>query len=284
MVELYPTHAESLEDFIITIKYAYLYAKTMTLLDSEWPETNRVMLRNRRIGLSVTGIAQFLASRSLKDLEYWLETGYNTAEKYDKIYSDWFACPRSIKLTTIKPSGSISLVAGTTPGMHYPESQYYIRRVRLANNSLFVPSLLSAGYKIEPCFGQEDSTCVVEFPVFAGENVRTVKDVSIWEQFSLAAFLQEHWSDNSVSVTVSFDLKTEAKEIERCLEYYQFKLKAVSLLPRLEQGAYKQMPYEEITKEQYEEMVSKLKPLDFSNMFGNEGIGERYCTNDQCSI
>lgn len=284
LVELFPSNADSEDDFLTTIKYAYLYAKTITLLDTHWPKSNKVMLRNRRIGVSVTGIAQFLSKNSLKTLEIWLEDGYKTVEKYDNIYSEWFAVQKSKKLTTVKPSGTISILAGATPGLHYPESQYYIRRVRLASNSPFIASLEAARYKIEPCFGQEDSTVVVEFPVFAGENVRTVKDVSIWEQFSLAAFLQEHWSDNSVSVTISFDPKTETKEIERCLEYFQFKLKSVSLLPRLEQGAYKQMPYEEITKEQYEEMISKLKPLDFSGMFAVESVGERYCTNDSCSL
>lgn len=284
LIELFPTNAVSKEDFLTTIKYAYLYAKTVTLLDSHWPESNKVMLRNRRIGISLTGIAEFIADFGVDSLIDWCETGYSTIKKYDKVYSEWFAIPESIKLTCVKPSGTVSLLAGTTPGMHYPESQYYIRRVRLAKNSPYVFPLLDAGYKIEPCYGQEDSTVVVEFPVFIGENIRTVKDISIWEQFSLAALLQEHWADNSVSVTITFDKDTEARNIKPALDFYQFKLKAVSLLPRAKQGAYKQMPYEEITKEQYETMVANLKELDFSSLFSTESIGEKYCTNDLCSI
>jgi ribonucleoside-triphosphate reductase len=284
LVELFPTNHESLEDFKVTIKYAYLYAKTITLLATSWPETNRVMLRNRRIGLSMTGIVQFISSRGLKALEDWMEEGYNLVSYYDKVYSDWFAVPLSIKTTTLKPSGTISLLAGATPGIHFPESNYYIRRVRLAKNSPFVPILEESGYNIEPAVGQEESTVVVEFPVSIGENVRTLNEVSMWEQLELAAFAQEHWADNSVSVTVTFDPEKEGKDIEHALNLYQFRLKAVSFLPKLKQGAYAQMPYEEISKEVYQDMVDNLLPLDFTNLFSAEALGEKYCSNDGCAI
>jgi len=284
LVETFPNNHESFDDYSITIKYAYLYAKTITLLATNWVETNRSMLRNRRIGLSMTGIAQFVANRGVDKLKQWMEDGFEIAKKYDKIYSEWFAIPESIKITTIKPSGTLSLLAGSTPGIHYPESKYYIRRIRLANNSSFIPALKEAGYLIEPAVGQEESTLVVEFPVSIGDNVRTLKEVSMWEQLSLAALAQRYWADNSVSVTITFDPKTEGNQIENALNYYQYQLKAVSFLPQLESGAYAQMPYEEITKEKYEDMVSKLTPLDFSGMFSEEAIGERYCSNDTCSI
>lgn len=284
LVELFPTRHESLEDFKTTIKFAYLYAKTITLLNTHWQNTNRVMLRNRRIGLSMTGIAQFISINGIKELKQWMEEGYKTAEYYDKIYSEWFAIPQSIKITTVKPSGTLSLLAGVTPGIHYPESQYYIRRVRIASNSPFIPVLMESGFGIEPAFGQEDSTAVVEFPVCAGKNIKTLKNISMWEQLNLAAFAQEYWADNSVSVTVTFDPEKEGKDIETALNYYQFKLKAVSFLPRLDYGAYPQMPYEEITKEKYEEMIKDLKPLDFVSMVSEEAIGEKYCSNDGCSV
>lgn len=281
---MFPTKHESLDDFKTTIKYAYLYAKTITLLNTHWTDTNRIMLRNRRIGLSMTGVAQFVSENGLKTLEEWMETGYETAKYYDKVYSEWFAIPQSIKLTTIKPSGTISLLAGVTPGIHYPESKYYIRRVRIASNSPFVPVLTDSGYKIEPAVGQENTTLVVEFPIEVEGNVRTLKEVSMWEQFALASFCQKYWADNSVSVTITFDPEKEGNQIENALNYYQFQLKAVSLLPRLDYGAYPQMPYEEITKEKYEEMSEVLLPLDFSNLFSVEALGEKYCSNDGCSI
>lgn len=284
LIETFPTKHTTLEDFLITIKYAYLYAKTVTLLGTQWPESNRIMLRNRRIGVSMTGLAQFVDDRGIKEVEKWMEEGYTTAKYYDTVYSDWFAIPKSIKLTTTKPSGTVSLLAGVTPGIHYPESKYYIRRVRLANNSPFIPALQDAGYKIEPAVGQENSTVVVEFPVKLEGKVRTLKDVSMWEQLNLASFAQKHWADNSVSVTVTFDPEKESKDIENALNYFQFYLKAVSFLPRLSYGAYPQMPYEEISESQYETFTSGLKPLDFSNLFSVEALGDKYCTNDSCAI
>ena len=88
---------------------------------------------------------------------------------------------------------------------------------------------------------------VVEVPVDVGEGIRTAAELSIWEQFSLAAFLQRHWADNQVSCTATFDPETEANELPHVLNYFQYRLKGISLLPRANGGAYKQMPYEAIT-------------------------------------
>ena len=284
LVEVFPDKHASKEDFIKSLKYAYLYSKTVTLLDTHWPETNRVMLRNRRIGTSVSGIAQFLSNHNINTLKSWLRSGYDALNEYDKLYSDWFAIPRSIRLTTNKPSGSISLLAGATPGIHYPESRYYIRRIRLANDSPLIKPLQLSGYKIELAVGQEDSTVVVEIPVNMGEDVRVLKDVSMWEQLELAAFMAEHWADNAVSVTITFNPKTEGKDIQKALEYYQYKLKSVSFLPRTKSGVFPQMPYEEITKEQYEELSSKLNYLSFRQVRRNKAIVDKFCNNDTCEI
>ena len=283
LVGMVPNNHEDIEDFKKTIKYSYLYAKTITLLNTNWAETNKVMLRNRRIGLSMTGIVQFLSAHSLVELKAWMREGYRLAKEYDEIYSDWFAIPKSKKLTTIKPSGTTSLLLGATPGIHFPESRYYIRRVRLAKNSPFIEILETAGYSIEPADEDKKDTVVVEFPVSVGDNVKTINEVSMWEQLNLASFAQENWADNSVSVTVTFK-ENEKENISSALDFYQFRLKAVSFLPKLKRDAYKQMPYEEITKEQYENMRKNIKPLKFGKMFSEEAVGEKYCDNDTCII
>lgn len=284
LVELIPSNHESIEDFKETIKYAYLFAKTITLLNTNWPETNKVMLRNRRIGLSMTGITMFIADKGIKVLEEWMEEGYRTANKYDEVYSDWFAIPKSIKLTTVKPSGTLSLLAGVTAGIHFPESRYYIRRVRLAKNSPYVRILKNAGYKVESASEDPENTSVVEFPVSLGHKVKTIKESNLWEQMSLASFAQEHWSDNAVSVTVTFR-KDEQKDIKSALDLFQFKLKSVSFLPKLEEDTpYKQMPYEEISEDKYNKMASKLSPLDFSEMLSVDSQSEMYCESDVCII
>lgn len=285
LVETYPNRHKTKEDFLRTLKFAYMYAKTVTLGETHWPETNRVMLRNRRIGCSMSGIQQFVANHSLDELVKWSEEGYNTIQKYDEIYSDWMCTPRSIKSTSIKPSGTVSLVAGATPGMHWSESEYYIRRVRLGINSPLVAPLKKASYRVEPAFGSEKNTLVVDVPVHVGEGIRSAKNVSMWEQLSMAALLQEHWADNQVSCTVTFDPIEEGDQIKHALDHFQYKLKGVSLLPRKENGgAYKQMPYEAITREQFKELTAQLKPIDFLNIENAAAIPERYCDGEACSL
>jgi len=287
LCEVFLEKHESLDDFKRSLKYAYLYSKTVTLLDTHWPETNRVILRNRRIGTSVGAIAQFLSKNSLNTLKIWLEEGYRHLRYYDEVYSDWFAIPRSIRLSTIKPSGSIALIGGSTPGIHYPESRFYIRRVRLAKNSPLVPPLEQAGYLVEPVIGQEDSTVVVEIPVDVGESIRTLETVSMWEQLELAAFMQKYWSDNSVSVTITFNPDTEGQDLEKALDIFQYKLKSVSFLPKIKTGAYKQMPYEKISQEVYDKMLLKInqgKQLSFKQIKKNIAEVEKFCNNDTCEI
>ena len=284
LVETFPNNHESLEDYQRTLKYAYLYAKTVTLGKTHWSDTNRVMLRNRRIGCSVSGVAQFITKHGMEELRKWLEDGYDTIQKWDCMYSDWFAIPKSIKTTSVKPSGTVSLLVGATPGMHYPESRFYIRRMRLSKHSELIEPLKKAGYKIEPAFGSEDSTMVVEVPVDAGEGIRTAAELSIWEQFSLAAFLQRHWADNQVSCTATFDPETEADELPHVLNYFQYRLKGISLLPRHELGAYKQMPYEAIDEKTYNKKLKKLSRLSFVGIEGEEAEIDKFCNSDQCEI
>jgi adenosylcobalamin-dependent ribonucleoside-triphosphate reductase len=284
LVETFPNNHDSLEDYLRTLKYAYLYAKTVTLGKTHWSDTNRVMLRNRRIGCSVSGVAQFITNRGLEELRSWLETGYDIIQSWDCMYSDWLAVPRSIKTTSVKPSGTVSLLAGATPGLHYPESRFYIRRMRLSKHSELLKPLKKAGYTIEPAFGSEDTTVVVEVPVDVGEGIRTAAELSIWEQFSLAAFLQRHWADNQVSCTATFDPDTESAELPHVLNYFQYRLKGISLLPRYDTGAYRQMPYEKITKNKYKSMVSNLKYLSFVGVEGEEAEIDKFCNNDICDI
>ena len=284
LVETFPNNHDSLEDYIKTLKYAYLYGKTVTLGKTHWPETNRVALRNRRIGTSMSGIVQFLQDKGIHALKEWCEKGFEVIKSYDKNYSDWFAVPLSIKATSIKPSGTVSLLAGATPGDHFPESQYYIRRMRLSIYSELIAPLRKAGFPIEPCVGSEETTVVVEIPVNVGDGIRTLDHVSMWEQLSLAAFMQKYWADNQVSCTVTFDPDTEGHQISHALEYFQYQLKGISFLPRLEAGAYPQMPYEAITKEEYELAISKRKKLVFNTIKGEKADVERFCNNDTCLL
>jgi len=279
LVETFPTRHENMEDFHKTLKYAYLFAKVVTLGQCHWPETNRVQLRNRRIGTSVSGIAQFLETHSIDELKQWLRTGYNIIRKYDDIYSEWLAIPKSIKVTSVKPSGTVSLLAGATPGMHFPESNYYIRRIRIAKNSDLIQPIVAGGYKIEEAVDDPTTTMVVEIPVFVG-NCKTIDKTNIWEQLLLAAFLQEHWADNQVSCTVTFK-PWENDQIKTALDYFQYKLKGISFLPKTSSISYAQMPYEEITKEQYDTLIQNIVEFNSDNIT-EDSKQELFCDNESC--
>lgn len=282
LVETFPANHTDLDDYKRTLKFAYLYAKTVTLGKTPWTKTNRVLLRNRRIGLSQSGIVQAISKLGIENYRVWCEEGYKTVREYDDLYSEWFTIPRSIKVTSVKPSGTVSLLAGATPGMHWPEDKTHIRRIRLSASSELLAPLRAAGYHVEPEVGKEDTACVVSIPVKIEDDIRALPQVSMWEQLSLAAFLQKYWADNQVSATVTFQ-KHEAAQIEHALQYFQYQLKGVSFLPFTEEGAYAQMPYQGITEEEYNTMVAGLKPLVLGASH-EEADQERYCDGDSCLI
>lgn len=291
LCEVYLPHHTDRYDFYRSLKFAYLYGKTITLLSDKMrhPGTRDIMQQNRRIGLSLTGIAQFVGSRGVHSAIDWMDNGYKYVEHYDHRYSDWFSINRSIRTTSVKPSGTVSLVAGVTPGVHYPHSIHYIRRMRLAESSHLVAKLEAAGIPVEPSV-TSSNTVVASFPVSSGGNLRPVSQVSIWEQFQMAAMAQKYWSDNSVSVTISVNPKTTTKEeVKFCLDHFQHQLKSVSLLPLVEGGAYAQMPYEEITEEQFASLNSKVKYEMLASMAdetfdGHNKMADMYCDGDACEI
>ena len=287
LVETYLGRHESLEDYKRTLKFAYLYAKTVTLLPTHWEETNAIMQRNRRIGTSMSGVADFADSNGMPVLRDWMDQGYKTVQRYDNIYSEWLGVRESIKMTTVKPSGTVSILAGESPGVHWtPGGKYFNRAIRFSNEDPMLPLFKLANYRVEPASESPDTTSVVFFPI-ESSAVRSEKDVTIFEKMSLAAAAQRYWSDNSVSVTISFDAETEKQHVGTVLHMYDGQLKTVSFLPE-GNTTYPQMPYTQITKEEYEqEGVMKLFPIDFSGVYAGmaaDAIGESYCTTDSCEV
>ncbi len=286
LVETYIGRHETLEDFKRTLKFAYLYAKTVTLLPTHWEETNAIMQRNRRIGTSISGVANFADTKGLPVLRQWMDDGYATVQQYDKSYSEWLGVRESIKTTTIKPSGTVSILAGESPGVHWtPGGKHFLRTIRFANNDPMLPLFKMANYRVEPEVNSPDTTSVVYFPIESGA-VRSEKDVSIYEKMALAATAQRYWSDNSVSVTVSFDPATEAAAIGTALHMYDGQLKTVSFLA-MEDGVYPQMPYTRSTAEEYEAGKMTLFPIDLAGVYEGmafDAVGEAYCTTDACEV
>jgi len=286
LVEVHLNRHESKEDFLKTLKFAYLYGKTVTLMPTHWPITNGIMQRNRRIGTSLTGIASFADENGLPVIREWMDEGYSTIRKYDHSYSEWLCVRESVRVTTVKPSGSVSLLSGATPGVHWgPGGEFYLRAIRFGNTDPMMHLFKAAGYKIEDDLVSAN-TSVVYFPVASGHK-RSEKQVSLFEKIGLAATAQKYWSDNGVSVTLSFDKETEKKFIAPALNMYEGQLKAVSFLP-MGDKVYPQQPYSEITREEYNAYVCKIGKIDWSAIYDGienlEAAGEAYCSTDACEI
>ena len=286
LVEVHMNRHENKEDFLRTLKFAYLYGKTVTLLSTHWQQTNAIMQRNRRIGTSLTGIASFADTNGLPVLRQWQDEGYKKVREYDNQYSEWLCIRESIRATTVKPSGSVSILSGETPGVHWgPGGKYFLRAIRFSTSDPMMALFKAAGYKIEKDVVSAN-TKVVYFPV-KSEHDRSEKDVSLFEKIGLAATTQKYWSDNGVSVTLSFDAETEKQHVASALHMYEGQLKAVSFLP-MSNSTYPQQPYTQITREQYEGYIGKIKTIDFNAIYdgveGLEAIGESYCSTDACEL
>jgi hypothetical protein len=279
-----------------TLEIAHFYAKTVTLGMTHWPRTNAVMKQNRRMGVSMSGIAQYLHANGPKRLIDMCDAGYAHLKLTDAALSKTMGVPTSIKLTSIKPSGTVSLLAGATPGLHHPISAYYIRRMRLPANSPMVPCLVEAGYFVEEAKdGVAGTTVVVEVPVAAMEGasdedagIKTVGQLEVFDQMAIAALLQRKWADNAVSCTVTFDPTKPGikEEIVDCLKYFQHDLKGISFLPSSPsaKAPYPQMPYEEITKDEYERRRAQLRPIKWTRLskFKKEPKHHAYCDGEAC--
>jgi hypothetical protein len=189
-------------------------------------------------------------------------------------------------MTTVKPSGTVSILAGESPGVHWtPGGRFFFRAIRFSNEDPMLPLFRKANYRVEPASESPETTSVVFFPI-KSEARRSERDVTIFEKVSLAATAQRYWSDNSVSVTVSFDRETEAQHVGTVLHMYDGQLKSVSFLPSGNE-TYPQMPYTQITEEEYNESLSKLLAVDLAGVYAGvaaDATGEAYCTTDACEV
>lgn len=285
LVETYPSKHKDYWDFQRTLKFAYLYAKAVTLLPTHWTETNDVIKRNRRIGTSQSGIQEAILKFSRrKYLDEFCDQAYKYIKYLDKKYSEWMGVPQSIKSTSIKPSGTVSLIAGVLPGIHYAEADSYYRLIRVSNTSELLPILRQANYKIEPAASDPLRTSVVYFPVVHPHGIISKSKVSIWEQFANAADLQSVWADNQVSITITFK-QDEKDQIARALSCFDSKLKGVSLLPLSEHG-YIQAPYTAAPREEVLAYEETLLRLDFSKLTqeGENADSNKFCDGESCTI
>ena len=281
LAEILPTRCRSEKEFKEAVEFATFYAITVSLLPTHRRETNAVVARNRRTGVSISGITDWIEKIGVAKMTRILRDTYRHVRSVNARLARESGIPVSLKVTAIKPSGTISLLAGVSPGMHFPVSRYAIRRLRVGNSQRITRFLIEAGVPHAPDAYSENTT-VFEFPV-RYDNPRSVDEVSAWEQFALLAMLQREWADNMVSCTISFDEEREGGQIERMLAMFAPVIKSASMLPRKQKGVYEQMPIEPITKEAYEERIRKMPKIDWKRFGGSDGAGEGFCSILACN-
>jgi intein/homing endonuclease len=289
LAEVFPPRCSDPQKFYKALEYATFYASTVSLLPTHRPETNAVIAKNRRIGVSISGIAQWV---SKSDSDEWgkmnytkmityLRQGYKVVRETNTRLAKEAGVPESIRVTTVKPSGSISLLAGCTAGVHSPVSRYAIRRVRIGMTSPLIEPLIAAGVPHEKDIVSEN-TYVFEFVIDHGD-VRPCEDVSPWEQFSLVQLMQKHYADNCVSATIYFDKEKDGPDVEKMLAMFIPNLKSVSMLPHSGHGSA-QAQYTPITEEEYNKRKGNIKIIDYKSVRGNVPSGSKFCSGDTCEL
>lgn len=280
--ELYLHNIDSMEQLIDVASLLYKTQKAVCAMPFIHEETEAIVHKNMRIGLGVTGVCQ-----ALHKLE-WLDEAYQALRELDAQWSQERGWPESIKLTTVKPSGTLSILAGATPGVHPGYSQYHIRRVRMSSGDKLVDTCRELGYHIEYLRnfdGTEDhGTVVVSFPCEFDEDTVLTRDMTAILQLELVKKLQTVWADNAVSVTVYYRPE-ELDEIKDWLKKnYKNGVKSVSFLLHSEHG-FAQAPYEEIDEARYRALSKRIKPIDTA-IVGIQGgdLDLAECSTGGCPI
>jgi ribonucleotide reductase alpha subunit len=279
--ELYLNNITSKEELIDCTKLLYKTQKAIAALPFIHEETNKIVHKNMRLGLGVTGVCQ-----SLDKLD-WLDDCYIALRDFDKSWSKLRGWPESIKLTTIKPSGTLSLLGGATPGVHPAFSKYYMRTVRMSSSDALVQTCKDMGYHVEFLVnfdGTENrDTVVVYFPCKTPEGSILTKDMDVLKQLDMVKKLQTIWSDNAVSVTAYYKPE-ELESLKVWLkDNYEHNIKSVSFLLFKDHG-FKQAPYQEIDEAAYLTASSKVKPLSNMTINSNEMLDMAECSSGACPI
>jgi ribonucleoside-triphosphate reductase (thioredoxin) len=280
LAEIFLSNIESKEELIDVAKLLYRVNKHSLALPCHQKVTEAIVHENMRMGIGITGVFQ-----ATDEQKSWLDDTYKALREYDVEYSEKHGFNKSIKLTTVKPSGTLSLLPGVTPGAHPAYAHYMIRRIRISSDHALVQVCRDHGYKVEyqrNFDGTEDfSTVVVEFPFQHPKHAKLARDVTAIEQLETVKWLQEVWSDNSVSCTIYY----KPEELDGIKKYlkknYKTNHKSLSFLLHSGHG-FDQAPLEEITKEQFDELVAKTRLITYVDE-ANIGL-EDDCATGACPI
>jgi hypothetical protein len=264
---------------------AYLLYKTQKAIACGkylFEETNKIVHKNLKLGLGVTGVCQ-----KIDVIESWYDEVYTKLRNFDKVYSSLLGVNQSLRLTVIKPSGTLSLLGGATPGVHAGYSKYHIRRVRFDSKDKLLLVLKDAGYHIEPEVKfdgtKNHDLMIVEFPCKFDDKTLVSESMSAIDQMELVKKMQKVWADQAVSVTVYYRPE-EVEEIQNWLKNnFDNSIKAISFLLYQDHG-FRQAPLEKTTEKEYLEKSRLNNKIENIKSFIEELPDSLECSNGVCPV
>lgn len=279
--EIFLPNIENEEEFKEVAVLLYKYCKTVSNYPVSDEGSREIISNNRRLGIGVTG---FVQATHLHD-EDLFDRVYRDLEIEDKNYSKELGIPESIKLTTVKPSGTLSLLAGVTSGGHDAYSEYLIRRIRFASDDPLIEICRENNYHVEPVrnFDQsiDPNSTIVEFPVHYPNGLSSKH--SAVDQLERQKWLQTYWSDNAVSITVYYTLDELPAIKEWLSKNYKDGVKAASFLLHAGHG-FQQAPLEEINEEKYWELKASTQPISKITDTEELTMGSVECVGGHCPV
>jgi ribonucleoside-diphosphate reductase alpha chain len=213
----------------------------------------------RLLGVSLTGQFGhkfFSGQEGLDKLGVVLDNLRNQAVNSNIEEAGKIGIPASAAVTCVKPSGTVSQLVGVSSGMHSYHSPYYIRTVRGSKNDPLTKFLIDSGIPAEDDVMKPDDTTVFSFPMKSPKNAITRDDMTAIQQLEIWLTYQRHWCEHKPSITVSVD-EHEWMEVGAWVYKHFDEVSGISFLPK-SNHSYVQAPYQEITKEEYNEALSKM--------------------------
>jgi ribonucleoside-diphosphate reductase alpha chain len=213
----------------------------------------------RLLGVSLTGQFghKFMSGKEdLTSLESFLMTLRDKAREVNKEEAGKIGIPESAAITCVKPSGTVSQLVGVSSGMHPWHSPYYVRTVRGSKNDPISVFLKEVGIPVEDDVMKPNETYVFSFPVKAPEGAIVRNDLTAIDHLNIWLVYQRAWCEHKPSITVSVK-EDEWMEVGAWVYKNFDEVSGISFLPHSEH-TYKQAPYQEISKEEYEDLVAKM--------------------------
>lgn len=273
---------DSIEEFIEAAVLMHRWGKRVAMNYPHWENSAETIRKNHRIGTSITGCLE--SPLFTPDV---LDKVYAAIQEENIRYSKELGIPPSIRTTTINPAGTISKVWDVKgEGIHPGFSRYMIQRIRFSANDPLVELLREAGHHIEPSIRLDGTwdhnTMVVDFYEQMPDHLPCADEgYDTWKQLEAVKMAQRHWADQAVSVTVYYK-KEEIPKIKEWLLANYAELKTISFLCHSDHG-FKQAPKEAISKEQFERLSAKIKPLDVDKIkFYDEDVDGVECRTGVC--